>query len=334
MKKIAIIGTGFIGNAHANACTNSQALDLVAICDINEAAGKEAAQKYGCAYYKDAQEMLTTQEIDIVDICLPTFLHKQYVLLAARHKKHIICEKPIVLSLEEMDEILAAIQQAQVKFMVAQVIRFWPEYVEIKNMVDRGDFGEMKMVYANRLAQHPNWTHWHRDPDNSGGGLFDLHLHDIDAVYHMFGPVKSVYAVGWKSETGCYNHVVSTLSFKNGIQAVVEGAFDMTENYPFTMSFRAVGETKTAQYTMTAGFNLEDVSSSIRDLYVFENGKSPVKVDVDVSVDAYQAELDYFAACVENNEELQVITPGQSREVVRIILAIKQSMETGGAVQL
>ena len=334
MQKIVIIGAGFIGGVHAQASANSEMLELTAICDTNEKVGTEAAKKFGCAFYSDAEKMLSEVEADIVDICVPTFLHKRNILLAVKHGKHIVCEKPITLTLEDMDEILDAVKKAGVQFMVAQVIRFWPEYVAIKKMYDNGDFGDVKMVYANRLAQHPNWTQWHKDPLNSGGGLFDLHLHDIDAVSFMFGQVERVYAVGWQSETGCYNHVVTTLTFKNGVRAVVEGAFDMTENYPFTMSFRLVGETKTAEYSMTAGFNLEDIASSRRDLFIFKNGKSPMKADIDVSEDAYQTELDYFAQCVEKGEALTVITPGQSREVIRIMLAIRESIKTGRVIAL
>jgi predicted dehydrogenase len=334
MVNVAIIGTGFIGNAHAAACRNSKTLNLTAICDVNETAGKKAAEEYSCAYYKDAEEMLKEEEIGIVDICLPTFLHEKFVLLAAKYKKNVICEKPITLSTESMDKMISATSEAGVLFMVAQVIRFWPEYVKIKKLYDQGKFGDIKMVYASRLAQHPNWTEWHKDPKNSGGGLFDLHLHDIDFLRYIFGEVENVYAVGWQSDTGCWNHVTTSLKFKNGVRAVAEGAFDMTENYPFTMSFRIVGESRTADYKLIAGLNLEDVGSSIREAMLFETGKEPKKIPVDTSVDAYQAELEYFAGCVENGNPAAEVPVSESRDVVRIILAIQKSLETGEVVSL
>ena len=334
MQKIAIIGAGFVGALHGAACHNSKLLDLVAVCDVNEKTGRELAQKYGCAFFADAQTMLEQCDMDIVDICVPTFLHKQNILLAAKHKKHIVCEKPVTLTLEDMDDILLATQDAGVSFMVAQVIRFWPEYVMIKKMYDNGDFGVIKMVYLNRLGQHPNWSQWHKDPKSSGGGLFDLHLHDVDVATFFFGEAERVYAVGWRSQTGCYNHVVSTLTFKNGVNAVIEGSWEMAENYPFTMSMRLVGESKTAEYSMSAGLNLEDISSSRRDLYLFENGKLPVKAQIDTSEDAYQTQLDYFAKCVESGLPPTIITPRQSREVIRIMAAIQQSIETGHVVCL
>ena len=334
MKKIAIIGAGFVGSIHAVACYRSNLIELAAVCDMNEKAGKDIAEKYFCPYYSDVETMIQDLVIDIVDICLPTFLHKETILLAAGYGKHIICEKPVTLNLEDMDEILEATGKANVKFMVAQVLRFWPEYVEIKKMYDRGDFGDIKMVYANRLAQHPNWTQWHKDPANSGGGLFDLHLHDIDITMFMFGGVKSAYALGWQSETGCYNHIVSSLKFVNGVRAVVECSMEMTKNYPFTMTFRLVGETRTAEYIMRAGSNIENIASSWRDLFLFENSSPPVKIDIDLKIDAYQQELDYFTACVEKGEPTQIITPEQSREGLRVIVAIKESIDTGRVIEL
>jgi predicted dehydrogenase len=218
--------------------------------------------------------------------------------------------------------------------MVAQVVRFWPEYVEIKKLYDAGKFGDIKMVYASRLAQHPNWAEWHKDPKNSGGGLFDLHLHDIDFLRYIFGEVKSVYAVGWRSRTGCWNHVTTSLQFKNGVRAVAEGAFDMTENYPFTMSLRIVGESSTADYRLIAGLNLEDVGSSTREAMLYETGSEPTQIPVDTSVDAYQAELEYYADCVEKGTTPKKVPLAESKDVVRIILAIQESLETGDVVEL
>lgn len=333
MLRSAIIGTGFIGNAHATAYKNMDNAQLVAIADVDEEKGRKAAEEFDCKYYKDAEEMLQAEEVDIVDICLPTFLHEQYVLLAARYKKHILCEKPVTLSLESMDRMLAAVKEAGVRFMVAQVVRFWPEYIKIKEMYDAGDFGDVRMVYANRIAQHPNWTQWHRDPGKSGGGLFDLHLHDIDFVQYLFGKVKSVYAVGKASETGCWNFVMTTLKFENGNYATVEGIFDMTENYPFTMTFRIIGETKTVDYSMVAGFNLEDVGSSKRAAVLYESGHEPRKLDIDEK-DAYQIELEYFVGHIESGKPFDVITPEDSRHVVAVICAIQKSLETGKVVEL
>lgn len=333
MLKAAIIGSGFIGDTHANAYQNIDGVKLVAIADLNEEAGKKAAEKYNAAFYKNAEEMLKNEEIDIVDVCLPTFLHEEFVLLAAKHKKHVLCEKPFALSLESARRMIDATSQAGVKFMIAQVIRFWPEYVLIKDYFQKGKIGDLKMVYCSRLAQHPNWTTWHKDPAKSGGALYDMHLHDIDYMHYLFGEVESVFATGAISETGCWNHVMSTLRFKNGQFATVEGAMDMTDNYPFTMFFRAVGSEGTLDYRFIAGFNLENVGGAVRNTVYYQNNKQPKEIKVEI-YDAYQKEIEYFIACVLNDKPIEVISPEESFKVLKVIQAIQVSLETHEMVRL
>ncbi len=334
MLKIAVIGTGFIGNTHAEACERSKYLELIGIVDKNQDAGRKAADRFGCKYYDDMMKMMEEEEVDIVDICLPTFLHEEYVLAALEKGKHVICEKPVSLTLESVEKMIHTAQRVNRKFMVAQVVRFWPEYAKIKEMYDKGRFGKIRMVYGNRIAQHPNWTSWHCDPKKSGGCLFDLHLHDIDFAFSMFGEVKDVYAVGWKTEQGCWDHIVSILNFKNGVKAVIEGSYAMPAGYPFTTNFRVVGEECGIEYLMKAGINLEDLDSSSRTLIEFDSKKEPKCVETETGKNPYQEELEYFAKCVEEDCEIQKIKPEDSRQVIRLMLAIQESLEKGFSVEL
>ena len=242
-------------------------------------------------------------------------------------------EKPFALSLESAKKMIAATNDAGVKFMVAQVIRFWPEYVLIKDYFDKGKIGDLKMVYGSRLAQHPNWTTWHVDPEKSGGGLYDMHLHDIDYMCYLFGKVASVYATGAKSESGCWNHVMTTLKFRNGKFATIEGAMDMTDNYPFTMTFRAVGSTGTLDYRFIAGFNLENVGGAIRNTVYYRNGEQPEVIEIE-AYDGYQKEIEYFIGCIKNNQSVEVVTPEESLYVLKVIQAIHESLEKGEAVSV
>ena len=334
MLNIAIIGSGFIAGAHAAAINNSEKVNLAGIANPNEVSVKKAAEAAGCKWFTDIEKMLKEEDIDIVDICVPTFLHEQYVLMAAKHGKNILCEKPVALNVESFDNMVKAAEEAGVRFMVAQVLRFWPEYVDIKKRYAAGEFGEVKYVYANRLGQHPTWTKWHVDPAKSGGGLYDMMLHDIDFVRYVFGPVKEVYAAGWQSETGCWNHVMANLIFENGVKAGIEGSMAMTDNYPFNMNFRIVGENKSEEYNLSAGLNLEDVASAKRQEIIFENGKDPVLADVDQSEDAYQNEIEYFADCVESGKETDIVPLEENRNVLEIEAAIQKSLETGEVVKL
>jgi UDP-N-acetylglucosamine 3-dehydrogenase len=281
MTNVALFGAGFIAGNHAAAYARLNGTKLVAVLDSALDRAEKLASPHGAAAYTDAEALFAREKVDVVDICLPTFLHERYAVMAASKGKHVLCEKPFALTAQAADNMIGAAEKAGVRLMIAQVLRFWPEYVEIKKRLDRGDVGEIQMAYASRLAQHPTWSDWFKDPAKSGGGLFDLHLHDIDILRHYFGPVKSAYAVGYKSPTGCYNHVSSSLVFKNGARAVAEGAFQMSEGYPFTMTMRIVGTKGTLEFVLSAGFNLENVGGATTRLMYFTEGRQPELVQVE-----------------------------------------------------
>ncbi|MDD3840397.1 MAG: Gfo/Idh/MocA family oxidoreductase [Clostridia bacterium] len=333
MVKVGILGAGFMGRTHADAYKQLKDVEIYGVSNRSREKGEKFSQDYKCRYFQGAEQLIEDENVDVIDICLPTYLHEKYAVMAARQGKHILLEKPFALSIQAAQNIVDAVHQAGVKFMVAQVVRFWPEYVKIKQIYDDGLLGDIKVVYANRLAQHPNWSDWFRDVEKGGGGLFDLHLHDIDYVRYLLGPVESVYATGKKSDNQAWNHVVSILNFKNGSKACVEGAYEMTDNYPFTMAFRAVGQTGTVDFDFSAGFNLEDRESAINRMVLYQNQKDPEIVSIEQR-DAYLNEIEYFIDCIKNDKPIEVVTPDESLEVLRIILALQESLETGRVVKI
>lgn len=332
MVYVAIIGAGFMGRTHLTAYEAMDNAKVSAVCDLNEAQGRALAEQAGCEWYADGEEMLRSARVDVVDICLPTFLHEQYALLGARYKKHILCEKPVSLSMESLDRMLNAADSAGVQFAVGQAVRFWPEYVKTKELYQSGALGQVKYARASRLSVHPAWSEWYRKPENSGGGLFDLHLHDVDYLCYIFGRVKQVYAVGQKNAVGCWNHVATSLTFENGVQATAEGIIEMPAGFPFTMELNVVGDQKAVSYRMRAGNNLEDVASAIRETWLY-GGPAPEKLDIE-PYDAYQRELEHFIGHIDSGTPITAITPQDVRHVLGVILAVRQSLETGRTVAL
>ncbi len=332
MVRIAIIGAGFMGKTHLKAYQTMERAKVTAVCDRNEAQGRALAEKAGCTWYSDGDEMLSKAEVDVVDICLPTFLHEPYALLGAKYRKHIICEKPVTLNLESLNRMLTAAEAAGVQFAVGQAVRFWPEYVKTKELFESGALGQVKYARASRLSVHPAWSEWYRRPENSGGGLFDLHLHDIDYLCYLFGTVRQVYSVGQQNELGSWNHVATSLTFENGIQATSESIIEMPEGFPFTMELNVVGDQRAVCYRMRAGANLEDVASAVRETWLYgEHKAEPLEID---PYDAYQRELEHFINHIDAGTPITAITPKEIRHVLRVILAIKESLETGRTVQL
>jgi UDP-N-acetylglucosamine 3-dehydrogenase len=328
MLKVGLIGPGFIGNIHLQSYEQIKNLRVVAIAEGNEVSGRKAAELFHCDYYPSAEDMLNRADIDMVDICVPTFLHEKFVLMAAAAGKHVLCEKPLALHVDTVDRMISAARRAGVKFMAAQTLRFWPEYVKIKQLMDEGVFGRLEAVATSRLAQPSNWSQWFKDPAKSGGTLYDLLLHDIDYLRYALGPINSVYAVGTQSEIGAWEHIIASLTFQNGVKASVEAAHRMAEGFPFTMTFRAVGTKATVDFHFTAGHNLENKDQANSRFDYYENGKGLIPVHVPQG-DAYVEELRYFADCILSDREPLMVPLEQSREVLAVMAVIQRSLENG-----
>ncbi|MEA4852664.1 MAG: Gfo/Idh/MocA family oxidoreductase [Christensenella sp.] len=329
--QIVIVGTGFIGASHANAIKEMPGVKLAGIVEKDEERGKAAANKNGCAWYPSFEEMTLNKTPDLAIIALPTFLHEEYVIKAANAKINVLCEKPVTLSLESFDRMTKACEENNVRFMVAQVVRWWPEYVETRKLIKSNTIGSIRVISLARLAQHPNWSTWHTDPQKSGGALFDLHIHDIDYLYSLFGMPKNVYAIGWKSQYGCWNHVVSNLCWKDGTKAVVEASMDMKGGFPFTNELRVAGEMGTIDYRFTAGVNIKDGNQS-SGMLVCQEGGNACQKEV-VQYDPFRAEVSAYISAIAEKRQAPIPTE-QSRCVLQVVQAIEQSLETNQCIKL
>ena len=326
MQKIAVVGAGFIGQTHIEAYQTLENVKITAVVDANKTAAESAAAKASCAWYVDLADALSKAEIDIVDVCLPTFLHEENVIMAAQAGKHVLCEKPVTFTLESFDRMQTACLDNDVKFMVAQVVRWHPEYTRIRDMIRANDLGSLRMIYAKRISQHPAWSSWFTDPQKSGGGLFDLHVHDIDYLYSLLGMPKSVSAVGWQSAKGCWNHICSRLVWADGHAAICEGSIAMTGEYPFSVELRVNGERGTLDYAFSAGHNLKDGENVSRfRWYPVEGGAQELSI---AQYDMFAAELGAFVDAIETGGEIP-IPPVASRQVLEIVIGIRESLEKG-----
>lgn len=328
MMKVAVIGPGNIAHTYMQALTGGEKIKITAVLGRREETVKPFADTYGINWYTDADIMYSSEDIDAVLICTPTFTHEEIVNKAIENKVHIMCEKPFVLNDTTAQQLFFKAQQNNVRIMVMQVVRFWPEYVKIKKLVESGELGDIKNVYAHRLSSHPNWCSWHKDPQKSGGGLYDLHIHDIDWLYYVFGKVKNIYAVGKQTETGCWNNVSTILNFENGISAVAEGFMDITGNWPFCTDVRINGSKATAEFinkTVT-GENGEKVN--INNFTIYPGSSNPTTVNSQ-KYNPYKYQTEYFVDCIERNIPFDIVPNDDVVYVLKILKTIEKSLITG-----
>ena len=330
MIRVGLLGVGFIGATHAACYKNVAGARLVAVADVNREAADRLAAEHGTRAYYAVEPLLEDQEVDAVDVCLPTFLHEQAVVRAAEAGKHILCEKPIARSLDEVDHMIEAVHRAGVQCMVAQVVRFWPQYAAIKELLDTGQIGQPWMATASRLTSFPGWSTWFGDPALSGGAILDLHIHDLDYVFYLFGRPERVYAVGNADASGAWNQVVTTLHYGDKA-AVVEASFMMPPGFPFTAAFRLVGTLGCAEYRFRVGGQVDQRDVATTEFTLYRPGQPPESPHCS-DKDPYLAEIEYFIDCLMQGKRPEIATLEEARTVLQIALAARESLEHGRVV--
>jgi len=317
-----------IGKVHVEGLLSmkSKIAQFTAVCDIDETKRNEYEQKYGLRSFANLDEMLADPDIDVVDLCLPSHMHEEFALKIVRAKKHLLIEKPIAFTLEAARNIFSTARENGVRAMVAQVIRFWPEYVKIKEICDSGELGEIISVYAARLSQMVTWVDWYKDPEKSGETLMNLTQHDIDFLHYLLGKPVSVYSAGTRDSNNNYNDVMNIFRFECGANAMVDGSLSMTAGYPFTMRMRVLGTKGTLEFQYIAGENIGPDSAS--SLLMYRPGEKVVKV-VAENYDPYGKEIEYFAECIVNNKDPEIVSERSVMQVLTSIITAKKSLIEG-----
>lgn len=338
MVNVAILGAGFMGKMHAECYHNLPNAKLMAIGDIDLNRASELAKRYGAHASSQPEELIGDGDIDLIDICLPTFLHKEYVLKAAQVGKQILCEKPIALTAEDAEEMIKEAERAKVKFMVAQVIRFWPEYERLKETYESKRLGKMLSISLARLSACPTWSwnNWMLDPTKSGSALIDLHIHDTDYLLYLLGRPSFLFSQGSKTDIG-YGHIFTTFVFSQGTVASVEGGWDIkANNFPFVMAFRAIFEEGVVEFSSDRDKTLSIYQRGREIEYPSVGEELPASGDAGGNISqlgAYFSEIKYFVDCVENDQLPVMAEAGSAKNSLEMVLMEKRSAETGEVIR-
>jgi len=289
------------------------------------------AETVGAVSDADLDAVLADPEIDAVDICVPTPAHRDVAERAFAAGKHVFLEKPLALTIEDAEAIVAAAERSGTIFMVGLVLRFWPEYVALAQLVERGELGRPKAVFAQRLSPPADWADWLGDREQSGGTAVDLMIHDFDQMNALLGTPRSVFAS--EPEPG---HVHAVVEYDGG-SGIAEGSMAMPRSYPFSSDIRVLGEHGVAEYAFSAapveGEGNIGASSSARGLRVY-----PVEGDRRVesveSADPWGPEIEYFVSCLEAGRQPEQGTGEQALLALKVSLAANRSLESGRPEQI
>jgi predicted dehydrogenase len=315
--KLALIGSGGISHMHvAGMLAHPDKIECVALCDISEAnldarAGQLGGQPRRFHDWKKMLEVLGDQ-IDSVDICLPHHLHAPAILDAVAHGKNVLCEKPMCTSLEEADQIVAAVREARVLYMSAHNQLFTPAVREIKRLIDAGAVGRVRWIRSQDsfVPDPANFRGaWRANLKHQGGGeLIDTGYHPSYRLMYLAGAdiaaVRGTMARFLQPIEGEDTASVQ-VRFSNGVIGEILSSWAMNRPYG-THDLHVVGETG-------------EIFGTGSTLYHLPNGFKTPSEKVLPHVETFHEQMKCFADCILKGEK-PPHGPEEGREVLRLIL--------------
>lgn len=340
--KVGIIGSQFEADIHAASFQiMPEEAEVVAVASPTAGHADKLAQRYGIPrVFRDYRTMLLEKDIEMVTITAPNALHCQMTCDIARAGKHVVCEKPLAMTLAEADEMITVCREQGVLLLYAEELFFTPKYVKAKEMADQGAFGKVHLVKQSEKHFGPH-SDWFWDVDRSGGGVWmDMGCHGIAFCYWFLGrpQIESVYC-----HMGTYVHrdkttgddeTVGIIEFAGGAIGVVENSWarrggmdDRIEVYGdsgLTIGNLHMGNALPTYSDTGFGYAVEKAPTTKGWTYpVFE----------ELWNYGFPQEMRHFARCVRGKEEPQA-TGEDGRVVLEVVCAGYESAGRGAKVKL
>ena len=276
-------------------------------------------------WFEDYRDLAVSGLVDVVDICLPTDLHRDAAVAALEGGLHALCEKPMGLTLADCDAMVSASRRTGKVLMIAQCIRFWPEYEVLAQMAQSGEAGRLLSLHLTRQGQTPRGGGgWMCQAEHSGGAILDLHIHDIDYCHYLLGIPQRVYAQGGMSvgkDLG-YDYALTNLDYGSGLQ-VCATAHWTSAPIPFVARYEARFE---------KAF-LSCDSSRTPSLLIYREGTTQPETLSQGEHDAYYNEIRYFLDCALAGSAPKRCPPQEARNSVALIKSAVASIERGEPVE-
>jgi len=335
---VAVVGLGFMGMTHLRAYLKNPLARVRAVCDPSRApvngilpavggnigAPEDVRLGPDVKVFRKLEDLLADPAIHLVDICTPTPLHPAQAIAALRAGKHVMCEKPLARTSAEAREIQDVARSAPGVLMPAMCMRFWSGWGFLREMVREERFGKTLSAHFFRGSEKPAWgKSWTAQGGGDlGGALFDLHIHDTDFVYFLFGRPDAVFATGRVTADGMVEHVVTQYQYPRGPVVSAEGSWLRAQG--FNMGYQVQCERATIEFDLARGTEA---------LRIIEPGK-PVAVVPCGAPDGYAAEIDYLLNCLVNGETTEKVTPADAVAGLEICEAEEKSIRTQTIVPL
>ena len=339
-----IIGTGAVAAAHAMAITNSNFADLVAVYDVVPERAKEFAAKYNAVAAETFEEFLAMPGLEAVTVATPSGFHHDPVVAAANAGKHILCEKPLDITLEKIDDMIKVCKESNVLLAAIFQSRFKGAVVAIRKALDEGRFGKVVSVSAKQL--------WFRDTSyytsaswrgtwavDGGGALMNQGSHTVDLLLYLGGEVKKVSAhtANILHDIEVEDSAFACMDFVCGASGTLEVSTACQPGYPVTIEITGTkGSAIMKADTLARWCFTEDRPEDEEIRRKFAEGSSTsggASAAMDFDYHGHMAHVDNLARAIRNGEEL-ILSGKDGRLAVEFIQAVYESSRTGMPVVL
>ncbi|MDI9597505.1 MAG: Gfo/Idh/MocA family oxidoreductase [Atribacterota bacterium] len=344
-----IIGCGNIGNIHAENIKKIDNARLIAVCDSDLNRAKTVGEKYKVEYFDDYSKLLDNERIDVINICTPSGTHMETCIKAANSGKHILCEKPLEVTLEKIDAIIKEVDRNNVKLGVVLQKRVQTPNKLTKTAIDDGKFGDIVSgsfyLKGYRSQEYYDQGKWRGTWEHDGGGcLMNQGIHDIDLLQWFLGPVESVYAI---VDTVAHERIevediaLAIVKFKNQAKGIIECSTSCYPGFPSSISIYGTKGTINLEDDKLTSWEFinptkEDTELSKRIMI----GKKSCQQDgtdysdpVMLVKDSHKHIIEDMVKAIEG-DIMPEVTGEEARKSVEIILAIYKSAKTGKEVKL
>lgn len=324
MLRIGIVGAGGMGTVHKSNYDHIEDCRVSAI--VGQTAQDEAkAVEWKLPIYRDIDDMLDREEIDVVDVCTPTFLHREHVLKALAAGKHVITEKPIALKASDAKEMFDLARRQGVQLFVGQVLRFYKESQTLKKLVEDQRYGKVLDAAFERLSACPRWDQggWLFDKEKSGHLPFDLHIHDLDLMVSLFGRPEEFRFTSCGNADREYREQYRFYYRFKDFSAVAEAAW-FNADIPFTAKWRVYFENAVV---INDGIKMTAYQFD-REPLVFDT-EEKVKIPTGINVPptgVYLEELEHFTDCIRSNRPSDRVREDEILTVVEILEQITSAL--------
>ncbi len=338
MIKVGVIGLGGMGRKHLACYDHVEGAQVTAVADvveeklepdqealeinIGEGAGVVDPEKH--QLFESGMDLIESADVDLVDICLPTFLHAEHCVAALQAGRHVLCEKPMALTADQCAEVLEVAGDAPGRLMIAHVVRFMPPYEYLNETVESGRLGRLMELSVWRGTAPPRWSweNWSLDHERSGGGMLDLHIHDADFLQYLLGRPTAVCCTGARGPSGGWDVVETQYFFEDKLAVRAGGNLAMPKGFGFEARFGAAFENGCLTFSTREGHGLLEYT---------EQGVRHPELS---HKDGYVEEISYFVRCLENNEMEAMVTPESAAFSVELVEAERRSAESGEIVEI